>query len=149
MVVEINAKRKARVHDPRRTLAGTLTPALTWGVFGLLAGGVESLAVWAVLGAVCGGLYAYYFEHLLTKDELKRIGSRLPGDSSAIVAFVRGPDPRRILSSTASYQPATASVAAVTADLSAQVYSGAAQPVKASATPAGAAPTAAAARLPR
>ncbi len=145
VVLEINAKRKARVHDPRRTLAGSLTPALTWGVFGLLAGGVESLAVWAVLGAVCGGLYAYLFEHLLTKDELKRIGSRLPGNSSAIVAFVRGADPRRILASTASYQPATASVAAVAADLSAQVYSGAAQPVKASATPAGAAPAAAAA----
>ena len=130
VVVTVNAKRKARVHDPRRTLAGTLTPALTWGIFGLLAGGLESLAVWAVLGAVCGGLYAYYFEHLLTKDELKRIGGRLPGDSSAIVAFVRGPDPQRILSSTASYQPATASVAAVTADLSAQVYSGAAQPAR-------------------
>ena len=43
-----------------------------------------------MLGAVCGGLYAYYFEHLLTKDELKRVGGRLPADSSAIVAFVRG-----------------------------------------------------------
>ena len=77
--------------------------------------------MWAVLGAVCGGLYAYYTEHLLTKDELKRIGGHLPGNSSAIVAFVRGPDPRRVLSAIAAYQPATASVAAVTADLSAQV----------------------------
>ena len=67
VVLAINAKRKARVHDPQRTLGGTLTPALTWGIFGLLAGGVESLAVWAVLGAVCGGLYGYYFEHLLSK----------------------------------------------------------------------------------
>jgi uncharacterized membrane protein len=144
VVVKINAKRKALVYDPRRTLAGTLTPALTWGIFGLLAGGLQSLAVWAVLGAVCGGLYAYYFEHLLTKDERKRIGGRLPGNSSAIVAFVRGSDPRRVLSSTAPYQPATASVAAVTADLSAHVYSGAAHPVETSATPAGAAPAAAA-----
>ena len=39
VVVKVNAKRKARVHDPRRTLAGTLTSALTWGIFGLLAGG--------------------------------------------------------------------------------------------------------------
>ncbi len=108
VVVTVNAKRKARVYDPHRTLAGTLTSALTWGLFGLLAGGLDSLAVWAVLGAVCGGLYAYYSEHLLTKDELKRIGGRLPRNSSAIVAFVRGPDPRRILASTASYQPATA-----------------------------------------
>jgi uncharacterized membrane protein len=144
VVVKINAKRRALVYDPRRTLAGGLTPALTWGIFGLLAGGLQGLAVWAVLGAVCGGLYAYYFEHLLTRDELRRIGGRLPGNSSAVVAFVRGPDARRILSSTASYRPATASVAAVTADLSAQAYSGASNPVETSAAPAGAAPAAAA-----
>jgi uncharacterized membrane protein len=112
VVLKVTAKHKALVYDPRRTLAGSLTPALTWGVFGLLAGGLQGLAVWAVLGAVCGGLYAYYFEHLLTKDELKRIGGRLPGNSSAIVAFVRGPDPRRVLSATAAPQPATATVAA-------------------------------------
>jgi uncharacterized membrane protein len=144
VVLKVDAKHKALVYDPRRTLAGSLTPALTWGIFGLLAGGLQGLAVWAVLGAICGGLYAYYTEHLLTKDELKRIGSRLPGNSSAIVAFVRGPDPRRVLSATAASQPATASVAAVTADLSTQVYSDAAQPVETSATPAGTAPTAAA-----
>ena len=102
-------------------MAGTLTPALTWGIFGLLAGGVKGLAVWAVVGAICGGLYAYYFEHLLTKDELKRIGGRLPVDSSAIVAFVRAADPRRLLSSAASFEPTTASVAEITPDLSAQV----------------------------
>ncbi len=43
VVVKVNAKHKAQVHDPRRALAGTLTPALTWGLFGLLAGGLESL----------------------------------------------------------------------------------------------------------
>jgi uncharacterized membrane protein len=142
VVLKVDAKHKALVYDPRRTLAGSLTPALTWGIFGLLAGGLQGLAVWAVLGAICGGLYAYYTEHLLTKDELKRIGGRLPANSSAIVAFVRGPDPRRVLSATAASQPATASVAAVTADLSAQAYSGASNPLETSAAPAGAAPTA-------
>ena len=101
VVVKISSKRRALVYDPRRTLGGALTPALTWGIFGLLAGSLRGLVVWAVLGAVCGGLYAYYFEHLLAKDELRRIGGRLPGDSSALVAFVRGPDPRRLLSSAA------------------------------------------------
>ena len=88
VVIAVNAKHTARVHDPRRTLAGSLTPALTWGIFGLLAGGLESLAVWAVLGAICGGLYAYLFEHRLTKDELGRIGGSLPANSSALVAWV-------------------------------------------------------------
>ena len=123
VVVKIDAKHKAQIHDPRRALAGTLTPVLTWGLFGLLAGGLESGVVWAVVGGICGGLYGYYSEHLLTKDELKRLGSRLPAESSAIFAWLRTADPRRILSSAASFQPATASVAAVTADLSAQVYS--------------------------
>ena len=48
VILKVNAKHKAQVHDPRRTLAGTLTPALTWGIFGLLAGGLKSLALWAV-----------------------------------------------------------------------------------------------------
>jgi hypothetical protein len=38
-VLNVNGKGKAQVYDPRRTLAGTLTPALTWGLFGLLSGG--------------------------------------------------------------------------------------------------------------
>ena len=141
VVLKVDAKQKALVYDPRRTLVGTLTSALTWGIFGLLAGGLQGLGVWAVLGAVCGGLYAYYTEHLLTKDELKRIGGRMPGSSSAIVAFVRGTDPRRVLSSTASFEPATASAAAIGADLSAHAYSGASNPLETSATPAGAPPT--------
>ena len=134
VVVKVDSKHKVQVHDPRRVVAGTLTPALTWGIFGLLAGGVKGLAIWAVVGAICGGLYAYYSEHLLTKDELKRIGGRLPVDSSAIVAFVRAADPRRLLSSAASSEPTTASVAEITPDLSAQVHNGATHPEEASAT---------------
>ena len=97
VVVRINAKHKVQVHDPRRVLAGTLTPVLTWGLFGLLAGGLKSGLIWAVVGAICGGLYGYYSEHLLTKDELKRLGSRLPAEASAIFAWLRTADPRRIL----------------------------------------------------
>ena len=89
VVVRINAKHKVRVYDPRRTLAGTLTSAVTWGIFGLLAGGLRGLGIWAILGAVCGGLYGYYAEHLLAKDELKRIGGRLPGDTRLGVRFCR------------------------------------------------------------
>jgi hypothetical protein len=86
------------------------------------------LGVWAILGAVCGGLFAYYREHLLTKDELRRLGRRLPGDSSAFVAFVQGGDGAQILSSVAPSEPAEASVAAIGPDLSARVLAGAAQP---------------------
>ena len=139
VVLKVNAKGKARVHDPRRTVAGTLTSALTWGLFGLAASGGSwtSLAVWAVLGAVCGGLYAYFTEHLLTKSELKRIGGRLGPNTSAIVVCVRGADARRLLAATAPLQPSTASVAAIADDLSAQVFSGAANPVESSSTGAG------------
>jgi uncharacterized membrane protein len=137
VVVRIDAKHKVTVYDPRRTIAGIVVPAVTWGVFGLLAGGVRGLGVWAILGAVCGGLYAYLTEHLLTKDELKRIGGQMPGNASAIVAFVQAADPRRVLSAAAPYQPTAASAAAIGGDLSARVYGGASGPVETSSTPAG------------
>ena len=114
-------------------------PALTWGVFGLLAGGLKSLAIWAVIGAVCGGLYAYYTEHLLTKNELKRLGGRLPVDSSAIAAYVRGTDP-----SGSSRPPPPSSprppARRIAADLSAQAYAVRRPGGRARPTPAGAPP---------
>ena len=52
VVVRVSAKHKASVYDPRRVVQGTLTATLTWGLFGLVAGGLKSLAIWAILGAV-------------------------------------------------------------------------------------------------
>ena len=52
-------RRGARPRTRARVVAGTVTPAVTWGLFGLLAsGGWSGLLIWAVVGAVCGGLYA-------------------------------------------------------------------------------------------
>jgi len=134
VILRVNARHRA---DPRRVIAGTLTSALTWGVFGLITGGVASGGVWAIIGAVCGGLFAYCTEHLLTKDELKRLGGRLPGDSSAIAAFVAAADARQVLTAAAPCRPATASVAAIGADLSARVVAGTTLPVESSSAPAG------------
>lgn len=38
-VFSVTPEGKVGVYDPRRTLAGTLIPALTWGLFGLIASG--------------------------------------------------------------------------------------------------------------
>ncbi len=140
VVLRVSGKRKAMVYDPRRVLLGILTPALTWGLFGLIAGGLSGFGIWAIIGAVCGGVFAYYSEHLLTKDELRRLGRHLPRQSSAILAFVRGGSSERILSSVAGSSPAEASVAAIGGDLSAQVVAGADDPVVSSSVPAGGAP---------
>ena len=130
VVLQVNARHRTRSTTRAGSSAGTLTSALTWGLFGLLTGGIASGGLWAILGAVCGGLFAYYTEHLLTKDELKRIGRRLPANSSAITAFVRAGDARRVLASAAASDPAEASVAAIGADLSARVLAGPAMPVR-------------------
>jgi hypothetical protein len=130
VVLQVNAKHKASVHDPRRVVQGTLTAFLTWGLFGLVAGGLDSLAIWAILGAICGGLWAYYTEHLLRKDELTRVGAQLPANSSALVTFVETRDPRGLLKATAAHDPATASVAAIGDDLAARVFAGAADPIE-------------------
>lgn len=137
VILRVDSRHRARVYDPRRVLAGTLTSALTWGVFGLLTGGVASGGLWAILGAVCGGLFAYYTEHLLKKDELRRIGGQLPGDSSAIAAFAAAGDARQLLAATAACEPAQASVAAIGLDLSAKVLAGAVMPVESSSAPPG------------
>jgi uncharacterized membrane protein len=136
VILRVNGKGKALVYDPRRTVAGALTPALTWGLFGALTGGgVSGVVTWAIIGAVCGGLAAYYLEHSLTKNELKRIGERMPADSSAIAAFIRTPDAQTILPLTAPYGPTTASFATIGEHLSARVWSGAENPTEVPSAP--------------
>ena len=137
VVLRVSAKHKASVYDPRRVVQGTLTATLTWGLFGLLAGGLKSLAIWAILGAVCGGLYAYYTEHLLRKSELARIGARLPASSSALLTYAETRDPRRLLAAAAASSPTAASVAAVGDNLAARVFAGAPDPVELPRSPAG------------
>jgi uncharacterized membrane protein len=142
-ILQVNGKRKASVHDPRRVVAGTLTAALTWGLFGFVAGTnkVESTIIWAVLGAICGGAYAYLTEHVLTKSELGRIGEKLAPNSSALITYSETSDPTRLLAATRSYQPSAASVAAIDADLNARVFAGSAAPVEVPhVSPAGALP---------
>lgn len=125
-ILQVDAKQKASVHDPRRVVMGTLTAALTWGLFGLIAGTnkLESTVIWAALGAICGGLYAYATEHVLTKDELSRIGRSLAPDSSALVMYTETDDPARALAAAATYTPTTASIAAIDADLVPRVFAG-------------------------
>lgn len=143
VVLKVNAKHRAVVHDPRRTLAGVLTPALTWGIFGLLAGGLR--------GSGSGGCSAPSGAAYMPITP-SMCSPRMSSSASAAACRAiprpswlgsRGPDPRRVLSSAASYGPATASAAAIGADLSARAYSGASNPLETSTARAGAAPQAA------
>lgn len=125
-VLRVNAKHKASVYDPRRVVQGTLTPALTWGLFGLLAGTNHwlSLVVWAVIGAICGGLYTYLFEHVASKSELARIGERLDAPASALLITVLTSAPKRLLEDSAVASPTTASVAVIDSALGTRVFAG-------------------------
>lgn len=124
-VFEVTPKGKARAYDPRRVVAGTLTAALVWGGFTLLGGGSGlSALIWVVLGAVCGGLYAYYTEHLASKDQLARLGKQLPPDSSAILTYVVGATSAELAAVAAKFDPYPLSVATISMDLSATVLKG-------------------------
>jgi uncharacterized membrane protein len=124
------AAHKVSVHDHHRDVVGTLTSALTWGCFGLATSGdVTGAVVWALLGAVCGGGFAYLTEHLLTKDELARLGARLPADTSALATWVETSDPGHVLEAAAALGPSVASVAVIADDLSARVLAGDSNPV--------------------
>jgi uncharacterized membrane protein len=131
-ILQVDGKHKASVHDVRRLVAGTLTAALTWGLFGLVAGTnkVESTIIWAVLGAICGGAWAYLTEHVLTKAELRRIGRQLGPDTSALITYAETSDPTRLLAATHSGEPSAASAAVIDADLGARVFAGSLTPVE-------------------
>ena len=90
-IIRVDGEGKARVYDPQRTVAGLLTAALTWGVFGGLTGGLSGLIVWAVIGGVGGGLFAYYREQPLSGTQLRRIGGAMRPDSSATLQGRRTP----------------------------------------------------------
>jgi hypothetical protein len=112
-VLTVNHKHKASVHDPRRLVAGTLVPLVTWGLFGLVANGWHGLVIWGVLGALCGCLFTYCSVHRLTKANLGHVGTRLPPGSSALLTFAETSDPRGLLSATAGNELSAASVAAI------------------------------------
>lgn len=140
-IIRVDGQGKARVYDPQRTVAGALTAALTWGVFGLLTSGLIGPIGWAVIGAVCGGLFAYYTEQPLSGTQLRRIGEGMRPDSSAIVVFMKSAD-EALLSTTAAYEPTTASLVAVSGELSARVLAGAGGPTEVAAGPGGQLPAA-------
>ena len=136
-IIRVDGEGKARVHDPQRTVAGMLTAALTWGVFGLLTGGVIGPIGWAVIGGVCGGLFAYYREQPLSGTQLRRLGEGMRRDSSAIVVFTKGGADTVVRSTAAAYGPTTASLVAISGDLSARVLAGAGGPTEVSAAVSG------------
>lgn len=121
VVFKVNGKHRASVHDPRRVWLGTLTPALTWGLFGLVANGWVGLLIWGVVGAACGGPFTYYALHHASKGELEHIGHGLPADSSALLSFVETEEPQRLLAAVADQSAAVASVAAIDDDLGVRV----------------------------
>jgi uncharacterized membrane protein len=125
VVLTVDEKHRPRVYDPRRVVAGTVTAAVTWGLFGLLTGGgVNGLVSSAIIGAVFGGLGGYLMEHVLSKGELARIGTRLPAPSSAVLVFAETDEPAGLLAEAAGQAPAVASAIAITDDLTAREVAG-------------------------
>jgi hypothetical protein len=69
-------------------------------------------------------LYAYVSEHILTKAELARIGTRLPAQSSALLFFAETIDPSRLLEATTNHAPSVVSAATIGDDLTTRVFAG-------------------------
>jgi hypothetical protein len=131
VVVKVDDKHSASVHDPRRIRWGTVTAALVWGVCGLAgANGVWSVLIWGAVGAVGGVLFFHYKLHHLTKSELVSVGSALPARSSALVVWVGTKDAGRLLEAAAVETPVAASVVAIATDLTTDVGAGTAHPVE-------------------
>jgi hypothetical protein len=77
-ILQVDGKHKASVHAPRRVVMGAAISMATWGVFGLLTGGVSSLIASALIGAVLGGVMAYREGHHTTDAQLAGSASNSP-----------------------------------------------------------------------
>lgn len=120
-MIDVDEKHTARTLSPRRVLAGTLTPLLTWGLCGLLSGGWVGAIFWGLLGALAGGLYTASKVRLATKAQLDYLGSQLPPDSSALLVFTEARDPESQLTAAGPLAPSVASVASIHNDLTGTV----------------------------
>jgi uncharacterized membrane protein len=125
-VVQVDKKRRVRVYDPQRVVIGAVVSALTWGVFGLLTGGLASLLISAAIGAAWGGWMARSKAHHVSGAQLERAGDRLPADSSALLIFAETMRPETLLADVQALQATAASVAVVAEDLAARVLAGSA-----------------------
>jgi hypothetical protein len=100
-------------------------------MFGMVTGSdATGVIISAVLGAVLGGLYAYFAEHILTRDQLARIGARLPASSSAMLIFAEARDAQGMLDTASEHAPRAAGVAAIADDLSTDILADPADPVE-------------------
>ena len=118
VVLSVDKRHRANVHDPRRVVAGTVVPFVTWGLFGLVANGWVGVLIWGPLGALCGYLNTYYSVHHASKAELATIGTELPAGSSALILFVETSDAEGLLTRAAKLSPTAASIVSVADDLS-------------------------------
>jgi hypothetical protein len=127
-IIEVNAKHKVTHHDPRRVWMSTLVAALTWGIFGLLAGSSHLISgiIWAVIGALCGALFSFYSMSHFVKSEWTPIGKHLRANTSVLATYAEVDDVPSLLASTAKLnpKPISASMAVIGDDLTTHLYAG-------------------------
>lgn len=122
--MQVDEKRKVHVHEMGKAARGAAIVIVTWGIFGLVAGGLSGLVIWAVIGAICGGIYCYYYIHTLSDTELKNIAKRLPPNSSVLLAFLKTSHAQQIIDSTSRYTPAASTLVTVGEGMETRVISG-------------------------
>lgn len=124
MVMRVDEKRKVHVYEMGKAVRGAAIVAVTWGVFGLLSGGLRDLVIWAVLGALCGGIYVYYVVHTLSDAELKNIARCMPPNSSLLLAFLKTSQAQQIIDFASRYTPSVSTLVTVGESMETRVISG-------------------------
>ncbi|MFN8517810.1 MAG: hypothetical protein U0667_00155 [Chloroflexota bacterium] len=121
-VLQVDRQHRASVHDPRRVRMGAIVSGFTWGLFGLLTGGIGSMVASALIGGAWGGLMARRAGHHVSEGQLASLGAQLPADSSAALVFAETSHARMLIDVPAALHPSMVSVAEVDEDLSARVH---------------------------
>jgi uncharacterized membrane protein len=100
VIVEHREDGKMKLHQPSMAGAGAATGALWGGLIGLLFFvPLFGMAVGAASGALAGGASDYGVDD----NFMKELGSKLEGDSAALIVLIRSSTPDKVLPRISQY----------------------------------------------
>ncbi len=114
-VAEVDDKGKAHFHESGR---GALGSGLGAGIGALLglAAGPAGVVLLAAAGAAIGGVAGHHAGRPIPTEDLKKLATRVPPDSSAVLALVEETQAEALVAALAHYDDAKVAILAVSED---------------------------------
>ena len=104
-VVEVDEQGKAHAHQHGRGGVGVAAGIMVGEALALL-GGPAGLLIWAVAGGAIGGAAGHFVDRAFSKEELAKLKSQMPPNSSAILTMAKDAETPNLTTAMQKYQAA-------------------------------------------